>query len=140
MKTILVTKYHGPTDTRGSRISVRGFVPGSGIVRKTYSYDYSGKAHDIAAREFLAEYFPGATIDEVRFPTDGKASTGNAYIVKEPLPDFLTAAIEARCQTLRAGISDCSESLAKGYGIPGKLEDARNEMQAELANLENLLA
>jgi hypothetical protein len=138
MKNLIVTRYHGPTDTRGSRISVRGFVPGSGIVRKVYPYDYAGKAHDTAAMEFLREFYPGCTLDEVRTP-EGNA-TGNAYLVREATPDFLTAAIDARCQTLRADISDCSESLAKGCGIPGKLEEWRAEMQAELANLENLLA
>lgn len=83
MKNLIVTRYHGPTNSRGSRISVRGFVPGSGIVRKTYSYDYSGRAHDSAAGEFLREYFPGCIMEEVRMPEDGKTSTGNAYLVRE---------------------------------------------------------
>lgn len=57
MKNLIITRYHGPTNTRGSRISVRGFVPDRGIVRRVYSYDYSGRAHDSAASEFLAEFF-----------------------------------------------------------------------------------
>lgn len=83
MKTILLTRYHGPTNTRGSRISVRGFVCGKGVVRRTYSYDYSGRAHDSAAAEFCREFFPGSSLEEVRLPEDGHGSTGSAYIVKE---------------------------------------------------------
>jgi hypothetical protein len=83
MKNLIVTKYHGPTYSRGSRISVRGFVPGSGIIRRVYSYDYAGRAHDSAAAQFLGEFYPGCTLEEVRLPEDGRNATGNAYLVKE---------------------------------------------------------
>ena len=53
------TRYHGPTDTRGSR-----FVATDGENRVTVPYDYScgsTENHCIAAHAFLAKYNPFET-------------------------------------------------------------------------------
>lgn len=137
MKTILLTRYHGPTNSRGSRISVRGFVPGRGIVRRTYSYDYSGRAHDIAAAQFLAEFYPGSSLEEVRTPEENQ--TGSAYIVKDSLPDVARIAILRRCEELRRDLEDCKEGIARKLGLPGRLEAWQTELEEELSNLEGMI-
>lgn len=51
MKAIL-TKFHGPTDTRGSRISARA----EGCPVRFYSYDHASRnPHADAARQYRAE-------------------------------------------------------------------------------------
>jgi hypothetical protein len=83
MKTLLVTRYHAPTIFRGPRISVRGFVPGKGVVRKTYPFTYSGNAHNTAATQFIFDFLPGCKFEQVNMPLESVNQTGNAYIVTE---------------------------------------------------------
>jgi hypothetical protein len=58
---VIVTRYHGPTDTRGSRISAT-----SGSGRRIYcGYRHELSAtenHETAAAELAAKLWPGATI------------------------------------------------------------------------------
>jgi hypothetical protein len=135
MKTILVTKYHGPTDCKGSRISVRGFVPGRGIIRRVYSYDYAGRAHDSAAAQFLAEYFPGCTLEEVRLPEDGRNATGNSYLVRDPLPHCVRSALASSIEELRESAASLEKEIEEGRGN-GSVAVCLERVRADIATLE----
>jgi hypothetical protein len=135
MKNLIVTKYHGPTDCKGSRISVKGFVPGKGIVRKTYSYDYSGKAHEIAASQFLREFYPGCIMEEVRMPEDGKASTGNAYLVREALPHCVRSSLASSIEELRESAASLEKEIEEGRGN-GPVTVCLDRVRADIATLE----
>jgi hypothetical protein len=142
MKNLIVTKYHGPTDTKGSRISVRGFVPGKGIISRVYTYDHGARsAHDSAAAQFLGEYFPGSTLDEARLPEYGKTSTGNAYAIREPLPEIMVSALR---ELLRKRGEDC-EMLARqlchcGDSCAGMLQASYDNANAEREQIREILA
>jgi hypothetical protein len=84
MNVVIITCYHPVTETRGSRISVRVFLPGRGVVRRFYPYGRheSGNPHEACAREFAQEFFPGEALEEIRLPIDGSRATGNAYLVR----------------------------------------------------------
>jgi hypothetical protein len=58
---VIVTRFHGPTDTRGSRISA---TSGSGRrIYCGYRHELSADGnHDTAAAELAAKLWPGATI------------------------------------------------------------------------------
>lgn len=50
----ILTKYHGPTDTRGARISAK-FSVGGGRVSIDYPHELNGEAcHEYAARALIA--------------------------------------------------------------------------------------
>ena len=68
MKAI-VTKYHGPTDTRGSRVSAT-----DGDFRITVSGDTDGDAHDNAAIALCRKIGWSGTL------LRGGTKTGNVYV------------------------------------------------------------
>jgi len=80
MKAI-ITRYHGPTSTRGSRISARA----EGCPTRFIPYDYSRGAegsHDDAAHAY-AEERGWLTTGSVRWRLEGGGlpdGTGNAYV------------------------------------------------------------
>jgi hypothetical protein len=136
MKNLIVTRYHGPTDTRGSRISVRGFVPGSGIVRKAYSYEYGARnAHEFAASRFLGEFYPGCIMEEVRMPEDGRNATGNSYLVRDPLPHCVRSSLASSIQELRESAASLEKEIEEGRGN-GSVAVCLERVRADIATLE----
>lgn len=85
MKAIL-TKYHGPTNTRGSRISA---TDGDGN-RVTVPYDHSmslGRNHDAAALALCARLGWGGRL------VCGATARGYAYVCDAEAPNNLPATI-----------------------------------------------
>lgn len=78
MQTI-ITKYLGPTNTRGSRIKVTSWL-GS----KTFSYDYGAScAHKAAFQQYLQHLQEKEGISYVLLAEGGMPdSTGRAFIVQ----------------------------------------------------------
>lgn len=85
MKAIL-TKYHGPTDTRGARISA---TDGDGN-RVTVPYDHAlslGRNHDAAALALCGRLGWGGRL------VCGSTSRGYAYVFDPEVPNDLPATI-----------------------------------------------
>lgn len=81
------TRYSGPTDTRGSRVTVYG--PAG---QRTYSYDYSAyDAHDAAVSGYLTD-LTGATItasdlSDLPYPYRTLSRSGTGYRYAVPMPE-----------------------------------------------------
>jgi len=66
----ILTKFHGPTDTKGARISARA----DGRPTKFYSFPYEGSnANDIIAEQYFEEVIkaPGHYISDDAYLTHG---------------------------------------------------------------------
>ena len=115
---------------------MKGFVPGKGIIRRVYPYDYSGKAHEIAASQFLREFYPGCIMEEVRMPEDGRNAAGNSYIARNPLPHCVRSSLASSIQELRESAENLEKEIEEGRGN-GPVTVCLDRVRADIATLES---
>lgn len=73
-RPVLSTRYHGPTDTLGARVSVRWLDAPDRAPVGVAHYDHArggGANHHAAALAYIARYAPGAVITAAGWTTTG---------------------------------------------------------------------